>query len=50
MADAAAYRCRIGAGRTCFTHLTHDFDHDLAQAELPPQVEFAFDGLRIMIE
>ncbi len=38
---------RIGAHRTFLTHLTHDYDHDADQAELPPQVWLAYDGLTI---
>ena len=38
---------RIGAARTYLTHLNHEYDHDVVQAELPPTVELAFDGLKV---
>lgn len=39
----------IGAKMTYFTHLSHDYDHDKTNAELPPSIELAYDGLRIPI-
>lgn len=32
---------------TYFTHLSHDYDHDVTEAMLPPNVRLAYDGLRI---
>ncbi len=41
---------RIGAERTYFTHIANDVEHDSTQAELPPGVELAYDGLKVQIE
>lgn len=40
---------RLGAKQTYLTHLSHDYDHDRSNAELPTGVALAYDGLRILI-
>jgi phosphoribosyl 1,2-cyclic phosphate phosphodiesterase len=36
---------RIGARRTCFTHMAHDLRHEPTCTRLPPGMELAYDGL-----
>jgi phosphoribosyl 1,2-cyclic phosphate phosphodiesterase len=37
----------IGAKRTLFTHMGHELEHEATNAELPPGMELAYDGLRL---
>lgn len=39
----------LGATTTYLCHLSHDYDHDLSEASLPPGVRLAYDGLRIPV-
>jgi phosphoribosyl 1,2-cyclic phosphate phosphodiesterase len=41
---------RVGADRTYFTHLTHEYFHADLEAELPRGIMPAFDGLTVRID
>jgi|CXWL01.1.fsa_nt_gi phosphoribosyl 1,2-cyclic phosphate phosphodiesterase len=40
---------KLGAKKTYFTHLSHDYDHDVTNSQLPDGIELAWDGLEIEI-
>jgi len=47
--EAIACARRIGAPETWLIHLTHDIDHDVFDATLPPGVRLAYDGLKLAL-
>lgn len=49
LAEALAEAQKIGAGRTYFTHLAHDLDHQALLDLLPDNIEPAYDGLTLLI-
>jgi len=45
--EAVEFAQRVGAEKTWLTHIAHELDHDVLNAELPNSVKMAFDGLEI---
>ncbi len=43
--EALAASSRIGARKTYLTHLAHEVDHAAPRLQLPPSVDFGYDGL-----
>jgi phosphoribosyl 1,2-cyclic phosphate phosphodiesterase len=41
---------RIQPRRTFFTHMSHDIDHATVDAQLPPGIRLAYDGLQLQFE
>ena len=48
--EAVAYARRIGAKKTIFTHLSHDFDYVSFSKKLPPKMALAYDGMIINLK
>lgn len=49
VSEAVSAARRIGAERTYLTHLTHENSHAALEAELPPGIAPAYDGLSIPV-
>jgi phosphoribosyl 1,2-cyclic phosphate phosphodiesterase len=45
-----AYVEKLKPKRAFFTHISHDLDHEATEAELPPNVRLAYDGLKLQFE
>lgn len=47
LTEAVEVAGRVGASQTWFTHMCHDLEHDATNAQLPPGVQLAYDGMVI---
>ncbi|MER3404738.1 MAG: hypothetical protein C4289_05880 [Chloroflexota bacterium] len=47
MDEAIAAARELEPGRTYFTHIAHDLEHESTNAALPPGMELAYDGLEL---
>ena len=45
--EAIAVARQLAPRRTLFTHVCHDLEHEETNASLPPDMELAYDGLRL---
>jgi len=45
--EAVAAARELEPGRTYFTHIAHDLEHEATNATLPPGMELAYDGLEL---
>jgi phosphoribosyl 1,2-cyclic phosphate phosphodiesterase len=47
--EAVTVAARLQAKQTYFTHVAHELDYAQTNAELPPDMQLAYDGLRIRL-
>jgi phosphoribosyl 1,2-cyclic phosphate phosphodiesterase len=47
--DAVALVAELNPRRAYFTHMCHDLGHERTEAELPPHIRLAYDGLEIEV-
>ncbi len=50
LAKSIAYIERLNPKQAFFTHMSHDLDHAATEAELPPHIRLAYDGLQLHFE
>ena len=50
LARSLDFVAQLKPRRAFFTHISHDLDHDTTNAELPPNVCLAHDGLQLQFE